>query len=405
MHSEREKKLLSRLLDRYENSRTYKQENLRNQSFSVKPEQIFPEYHSDYASVQEIADFEDELDRLEKENLIQIKKRKGSIIRIDMNRDTLPRYYEILDRTDKNRRINWEIDFYRSFLHENSVIAGFAEDQICRLENGKKAEYSVDESVVLINLLRRILCNQSELLERELSILVCKDSKSFEKNYRSKICRILQKYSRNCLLPEYIEKEREKEKLILEEYHVYPNPSFVYLKGNVEIIFEDGEEGEYYLPLKPDFPMAVSSDSLKQVKSIRTKDRRLMTIENLTSFNRVQENDCLHVYLGGYHNTVKRQFLEKIAADNSNISFIHFGDIDPDGFCILEDLRHSTGIDFKPYRMGIEEMQLCSESCKALEKQDIVKAHTLLTKGKYTEIMEYMLEHNQKLEQEIISIR
>ena len=38
-----------------------------------------------------------------------------------------------------------------------------------------------------------------------------------------------------------------------------------------------------------------------------------------------------------------------------------------------------------------------------LEENDLKKAKTLIEKGRFAEIMNYMLEKNQKLEQEIIS--
>ena len=40
---------------------------------------------------------------------------------------------------------------------------------------------------------------------------------------------------------------------------------------------------------------------------------------------------------------------------------------------------------------------------KILEENDLKKAKTLIEKGNFAEIMNYMLEKNQKLEQEIIS--
>ena len=38
-----------------------------------------------------------------------------------------------------------------------------------------------------------------------------------------------------------------------------------------------------------------------------------------------------------------------------------------------------------------------------MEENDIVKAKSLSSKGNYTDILEYMLSHHCKLEQEIIS--
>ena len=405
MYSKREKEILRELLDRYERSRTYRQENQRNQSFSIRPEQVFPLYQSDYASIEEIADFENELDRLERENLIRVKTRGKTAVRIDMNPEMREEYYKILSRDEKNSRIASEIRFYENCYGEEEIINCFAREQIARLSAGKKAEYEPEEAKVLVAFLKKILSNHSELLERELSILVTGDSKSFEKNWRAKICRILQKYTDQSPVPEYVEKEREKEKIILEEYHIYPNPSYVYLKGNARIAFDAGEKEEYFLLLRSEIPMALSSDSLGKIRHIEVLDNAVMTVENLTSFNRIRGENRLYLYLGGYHNTVKRMLLKKIAADNPALQWLHFGDIDPDGFYILEDLKSATGIGFSVWKMTTEELEKYRESCKKLEKQDIVKARSLIAKGKYADALTYMLEQNCKLEQEIISLK
>ena len=128
-----------------------------------------------------------------------------------------------------------------------------------------------------------------------------------------------------------------------------------------------------------------------------------MTIENLTSFNRIKESETFFIFLSGYHNSIKQFFLEKIYQQNANKAYYHFGDIDPDGFFILENLQKKTHIDFKPYKMGIEELEKYSDFSKILEENDITKANSLIEKGRFVELMNYMLKKNIKLEQEIIS--
>ena len=128
-----------------------------------------------------------------------------------------------------------------------------------------------------------------------------------------------------------------------------------------------------------------------------------MTVENLTSFNRINKLGTFYIFLSGYHNSAKQNFLKKIYRQNAEKEYFHFGDIDPDGFYIFENLRSKTSIAFKPYKMGITELEKYSDFTKTLEENDISKAKALIDKGYHKEIMEYMLKHNQKLEQEIIS--
>ena len=71
---------------------------------------------------------------------------------------------------------------------------------------------------------------------------------------------------------------------------------------------------------------------------IKVNSNRIVTVENLTSYNRINDNKSTFIYLSGYHNTAKQRFLKKIAENNSGVSWFHFGDIDPDGYYILKNL-------------------------------------------------------------------
>ena len=138
-------------------------------------------------------------------------------------------------------------------------------------------------------------------------------------------------------------------------------------------------------------------------KKIEILEKVLMTVENLTSFNRVQHNETFFVYLSGYHNTAKRNFIQLVKQQNELLEFYHFGDIDPDGLLILENLKFKTGIDFRPYCMGVEQLKKYEKYCKPLVENDRIKAEGLIKSGKFVETVQYMLDNNKKLEQEIVS--
>ena len=53
--------------------------------------------------------------------------------------------------------------------------------------------------------------------------------------------------------------------------------------------------------------------------------------------------------------------------------------------------------------MGCKELEEYAQYAKPLENNDIIKAKNMLQKGLYQKEMEYMLSHNYKLEQEIVS--
>lgn len=146
-----------------------------------------------------------------------------------------------------------------------------------------------------------------------------------------------------------------------------------------------------------------SSETLNRLKAIRILDQSVMTIENLTSFNRMQEENTFLIFLSGYHNSVKQQFIKKIYDANPGLAWQHFGDIDPDGFYIIENLRRGTGIDFNPVYMNVEVLKKYKDYTKSLTGNDIRKATALIQNDRYRDIMGYMLDTGEKLEQEIVS--
>ena len=404
IYSNIQKQILQKLLTKYESSKTYKGTNSVIQNFSIKPTDIFKEYEKDSADINAIEDFEKQCELLESEGLIQLDwkyERISKIISI-ATEENWNKIRIILGVKDKNTRLKEEIAFYSSVSEKTSshtIINDFCKTQIERLQGGKIAEYSLEDASNIISLLSFILQNKNEILERELSISVLANSKSWESKYKTKILRILKKSGYFDSLIEDCADEKEVNKVILEECNISANPSYVYFKGKGTLFFENGN----VIKTCSEIPFAISSASIEKIDFFEITDSKIMTVENLTSFNRINKSDTFYIFLSGYHNSVKQKFLEKIYQQNSNKEYYHFGDLDPDGFFILENLQKKTHIDFKPYKMGIEELKKYSDFSKTLEENDITKANSLIEEGKFVEIMNYMLENNIKLEQEIIS--
>ena len=178
-----------------------------------------------------------------------------------------------------------------------------------------------------------MLGNNSDIMERELSVAVLGDTKLFEKSYKSRICSIIEEYGELELDLSILDK-KEKEKAILEEYQVFSNPSYIFFKGNVDIHYVDGNS----ISVTPDNPIAILSEAIARIEMIKVNSNRIVTVENLTSYNRINDNKSTFIYLSGYHNAAKQRFLKKIAENNGGVSWFHFGDIDPDGYFILKNL-------------------------------------------------------------------
>lgn len=395
-------KLLHALLDKYENSKTYEGTNAVSQNFAVKPEKVWKDYVSDYASVAQVKDFETEMQVLEEQGLVHIDRKNGVITKVVACKGKLDAYYELLDRKQRKDIVQEQIAFFERWMQKGLadyiVIYMFCRDQLGKVKTGKKPDYEVEVCDKLLRILEFICANKEEVLERELSMMILEDSKKFEKQYRAKVCKVLSTYLDFSELLEGIDDDREQKKVILQEFQIYANPSYIYLKGKIEIQLKDGQRIRI-----EDAPIALSSELIQKMEAIRVKADKVVTVENLTSFHRLKDENCAYLFLAGYHNSVKQAFLKRVYKENPEKQWFHFGDLDPDGFYILKHLRKGTGIDFVPLHMGVSELETYSGYGRELSEPDKVKARNLLQQGFYAEIMQYMLEHDCKLEQEIIS--
>lgn len=395
-----QKDALNMLLDVYENSVTYKGQNIKNQSFAIKPEKIFYEYNGDYTDQDEVNQFNREMQSLMEFEFVILDYERGIpvISKIKLNTNSINEIYSVLKREDITVKRNREIKMYTQYMGVHDIMDAFCKSQVERLNDYKDAKYTSDIAINILKLLKYVLGNNSDIMERELSVAVLGDTKLFEKSYKSRICSIIEEYGELELDLSVLDK-KEKEKAILEEYQVFSNPSYIFFKGNVDIHYVDGNS----ISVTPDNPIAILSEAIARLEMIKVNSNRIVTVENLTSYNRINDNKSTFIYLSGYHNTAKQRFLKKIAENNSGVSWFHFGDIDPDGYYILKNLVEKTGIAFVPLYMDVQQLINCKQYCKPLEKNDMVKANSLLKFHFYDEVMEFMLANNCKLEQEIIS--
>lgn len=405
--SDYQNKILEKLLDKYERSKQQYDSTEKLRAIMIKPADIYKDYDSDYSDIDEQSEFETDISELVNEEYITIRRKEKIISRIVLNVDSIDKIYTLMKREPRKLAIQNEINLYKEWIGKNELINRYCTHQIELLESGKKAKYEIKVAENLLRLLEFVLSNRQMILERELSIAVFGDTKIYEKEYRNKLLYILKTYGNYNDLISEIEEEKDNEKeereeiehSILEELNIYSNPKYVYFKGCAEITFEDGNSYK----LSSDIPIALPMDKLNTIKSFVISDSAIMTVENLASYNRIYEKDCFVIYLSGYHNIAKQSLIKLIASQNDVKEWYHFGDIDPDGFLILENLKKKTGINFKPVYMSINELKKYEKYTKKLEDNDTTKAQGLINKGLYVDIMEYMLKNNVKLEQEIVS--
>lgn len=130
-----------------------------------------------------------------------------------------------------------------------------------------------------------------------------------------------------------------------------------------------------------------------------------MTIENKTSFQRMDAGRAAMMYLGGFASRHQIGFLEKVIRDNPTVCYSHFGDIDVGGFLIHRSLCRATGKDFGLYGMGIRQLtdERFRGCLKTLTDNDISRMEGLAEDEAYRDVIQYMRANRVKLEQEIVS--
>lgn len=222
------------------------------------------------------------------------------------------------------------------------------------------------------------------------------DSKYFEDTTLPMVSTMLRKYAdRSC-------EESEMADEILLKYRIVKEPMKLCMKGNVQFIlngknvdisgFSDGVE--------------ISATELEHIQEIKILAPGFMTVENRTSYLRYKREDVVTFYLGGYTNRYQRDFIKKVYDCNPRICYLHFGDVDAGGFYIHRNLCEVTGVDFGMFCMSEKELQNPEYiSClHELTENDRIRLHELHKEPRYRAAVEYMLNNNVKLEQEIVSL-
>ena len=257
-------------------------------------------------------------------------------------------------------------------LEENQSVKKYLD-----IEDIKQCEDILKGLVAVLN-------QKEEIFRRNFSVKIYGDSKRYE-GLENKIIKIINDFSND----DYI-----------NDYNILKNYTYVYFKGEIELNIGDS----FINGTNFNGGVAISSKDIDNIDKIKVNGSKLLTIENLTTFNNYTGEGAI-IYLGGYHNIVRQKLLMKIYFQNPKINYYHFGDIDAGGFKILAHLKRKTKIPFKPLYMDVQTLMNNIYYAKALTANDISEIKKLLEKEEFEEyfdVLKKMLETNKKLEQEII---
>ena len=384
--------ILNSLIDQYERSRSFVGKNIQNQSFNKKITDLFSEYE-DEANYELFSELNLQMASLENEGLITVKRKKRGkidteiISSVTLVIDKLDQCYSILGRqpkADKNVAIK---ELLNEYCDRTPLLQKFCKEQFKRLDENKKVQYSDDLEKLeqILKVLAEIESVEKETYIRNFSIRVLGDSKAFEQ-IKTAIVSLL------CEFGDYPDKD-----CVLQDLNIVNNPGYVYVKGNGSITIS----GQIIDFSRIDGDFGLSSAALNDIQKIEVYASKVITIENLTTFNSFIDRDAFILYLGGYHNSIRRNMIRKIYENNPDKKYYHYGDIDAGGFYILLDLRKKTGIPFAPLNMDVLTLEKYINYTKKLTDNDRSRLKHLLG-GEFDSIINYMFEHDCKLEQEAI---
>lgn len=403
-----DKKILNSLLDSYENSLLSKGKNKINIHISFSfTQKTVPEYFNESScAYEEIHALMKELEAGELLQIIWKEGKEGHIIqKVVLKEERVDQAYAYVKRTPKQEREQTcliRLNYLKQ-EYDSPVAVRFMDYLSARIQAGKSVKEYVELSDIqgvenLVRAVHLVEKNEKSCYLREFSVKAFSDSKQFEK-IQGKIGKIWNTFSETKNSDAAIEE-------ILAEHGIYSTPNYVYLKGKGILVWKEQRLDLEFLHQG----IGLSEDDLSQVQLLRKQEtRKVITIENLTTFFRWQEENSLMIYLGGYHNSLRRKLLEKIVKQLPQAQYLHFGDIDVGGFEIYEDLCTKTKIPFVPYHMGVEELKAYEQYGRKLTVNDRNRLEKLLEKARakkreYVSVLEYMQAHELKLEQECIGI-
>ena len=382
--------ILEKLIEKFERSKLSKEGSSRNLRILLYADRDFPDYfRMDHYQESRILD--DDLKQYEARGWVRLTWDDGLLNTVELITDQAETAARFLHRPIRSVHDKNLYDLLQRY--EGQGIDLYLQEVEHRLTSFRGVSALTFDDPQLQEDLLKTLCTivnlSSDISERVFSVRVLGNSKAFER-IRTKIVHILRQF--------FSAEDEETTEDVLAQFHVLKNPGHLMIKGHGRLVvgssiiqIEDFQEG-----------LTLTSADLENIIFETIPTSCIMTVENLTSFYNCSKQDTLILYLGGYHNTVRRTFLQKIYELFPEKKYLHFGDIDAGGFYILEHLKTKTGIPFSPYRMSVEELQTHEKYTIPLTVNDRSRLEKLISIPDYSNTIRYMLEHNVKLEQEAL---
>ncbi len=409
MNNNFDKAILTYLLSHYENS-------TKTKTISAKPERFYRSYADNAADYSKVDDLNETVNELSKMGFITVeyKPLSSDIKTIRLKADRIKEiesylesqygitpvrkqsdsYFELIDRySGRSRLCDMRCAYIKESIQTSKVTAKhFNESYIADI----KREENILSALLFIE------NNNDELYLREASMLIYGSSHELDSANKEaghlieEICRFVREADNK--------PQQEDETLddILRCYGIKKEPETLRIKGNIILNMKGSKIDLSAFSNGIEF----SAADLPFIESVKIMTDTFMTVENQTPFDRMPCKESVIFYLGGYANRFQRDFIRLIYKDNPSIRYLHFGDIDINGFWIHHNLCETTKAPFELYCMDVSVLSNPKyQSClRPLTNNDIKRLPSLIELPEYREVASYMLQTEYKLEQEIVSL-
>lgn len=394
-----EEKLLIRLVEKYRSSKKDSGTNRIHRRTQVQPSELYRKYERNDGDLEQIGAVNQAAERCRAMGFLAYEMKGFS--------SEIEKIYLVDERVEEIEAYLAENCQYQSKgtkrKYVEELIARYsgtpAAAQVCgelrrALESGRIPQNYLQTEDVL-KALAFLERNREPLYLREASMLIFGSSKALEERALEGVCRALRAYyGRPC-------EEDELPDEILEVCSILPERQRISLKGEATLFLNERAVDIGGLADGITF----STDELAHLERVEIRAARFMTVENKTSYLRSWGYETVYFFLGGYATRFQRDFLKLVYRDNPFLCYLHFGDIDAGGFYIHEHLCRITGIPFQMERMSAAQLEdvRFRDCLQELTDNDRRRLSSLVQQPPYQEIASYMLAHNVKLEQEIVS--
>ena len=194
---------------------------------------------------------------------------------------------------------------------------------------------------------------------------------------------------------------------VLRELNLVANPTYVHLAGNWQLTTQNGE----ILSLSSFNPsIGFPAAQIETIQAVTVHADSVLCIENLTSFQEfirargTDNGQYAFLCLMGNPSPPIRRLLRLIP---ETTSIYLWSDMDYGGFNILSQMRRYVRYEIYPYLMDIPTFEKYAHLSRPLTKRDIRNLKHLCTKPEILDvkpIIEHLIHHGLKLEQEAIQI-